>query len=341
MEVLQRTATTDVETQTSVTYYTVSDHRFFLGTIALLNSLHVTGNGGEHVVLDTGLTSSQRAFLSAGARVVTVDAVFQHPILAKGFASTLKPTGVVVLIDSDMIVTGSLADYFTLARGRMCAYSDLPVNQRWFPEWEPTLQLRAPLRRNAPETSTYVSSGFVILDTDHWPTLLERFVDVCRRIPPDTIGRRSPFKFGDQDALNALRMSEFPEDMTVVLPEQDWAFGGDARIEDIYTLACNAYGERKILLHYGGSPKPWQQRGWLRLAGRDYVLLMKRLLFADDVPLRIMTPDRVPIWLRPTRSGNIALRSVRALNAFATGVAHRLPDRSLESLRRLRRRIAN
>ena len=35
------------------------DHRFFLGTVALLNSLRLTGNVGELVVLDAGLTAER------------------------------------------------------------------------------------------------------------------------------------------------------------------------------------------------------------------------------------------------------------------------------------------
>ena len=46
-----------------MTYFTVSTHRFFLGTVALLNSLRLTGNAGELVVLDAGLTPDERELL--------------------------------------------------------------------------------------------------------------------------------------------------------------------------------------------------------------------------------------------------------------------------------------
>jgi hypothetical protein len=53
----------------AVTHYTVSDHRFFLGTVALRNSLRLIGNGGEVVVLDVGLTATEREMLSDHATV--------------------------------------------------------------------------------------------------------------------------------------------------------------------------------------------------------------------------------------------------------------------------------
>jgi hypothetical protein len=58
-----------------MTYYTVSDHRFFLGTVALLNSLRLTNNGGDFVVLDVDLTPSERELLSDHATVFALRAM--------------------------------------------------------------------------------------------------------------------------------------------------------------------------------------------------------------------------------------------------------------------------
>ena len=156
-----------------MTYFTVSTHRFFLGTVALLNSLRLTGNAGELVVLDAGLAPDERELLSARATVFTPpNAADVHPVVMKTFAHLLQPSGTVVVIDSDMIVTGSLDHVLSPAHtGRICAYPDVPaVRSRWFPEWETTLRLRSPLRRDV-----YVNSGFVAFSTDHWPHLLERW----------------------------------------------------------------------------------------------------------------------------------------------------------------------
>jgi hypothetical protein len=320
-----------------VTYYTVATRPYFLGAVTLINSLRLTGNEGDVVVLDAGLSSDQRNVLAPAARIVPVDGAFEHPVLMKTYAGELDPSGVVVVLDSDVIVTGSLGEYFTLARdGKICAYPDRnDVRLRWFPEWEQTLRLRAPLRRD-----TYVNSGFVVFDADHWPTLLGRWAEVCRLIPAEAMfAARSPFNAPDQDALNALLMSEFPQGAVGLLPEEDWAFGGNAKLDDLDTLQCSAHGEPKLMLHYLGHPKPWQSRGWLRLAGMDYMVLMKRLLFADDVPLRIR-PNQVPLWLRPTRGGGTVLHGLGAANSVIVGAAHRLPERFREPLRRIRQSVS-
>jgi len=122
----------------AVTYYTVSDNLFFLGTVALLNSLRLTGHAGELVVLDTGLTPSQRELLDEHATVFAPQMrVDVHPVVVKTYAHLSQPSGTVVVIDSDMIVTGSLSHILALAReGKICAYPDVPaVRRRWFPEW--------------------------------------------------------------------------------------------------------------------------------------------------------------------------------------------------------------
>lgn len=96
-------------TTPAVTYFTVSTHRFFLGTVALLNSLRLTGNVGELVVLDAGLTQSERELLSAHATVFAPPKTMEiHPVVMKTYAHLTRPSGTVVVIDSDMIVTGSL-----------------------------------------------------------------------------------------------------------------------------------------------------------------------------------------------------------------------------------------
>jgi len=45
---------------TGPTYYTIANAPFFPGVVALLNSLRLTRNTGELVVLDRGLDDDQR-----------------------------------------------------------------------------------------------------------------------------------------------------------------------------------------------------------------------------------------------------------------------------------------
>ena len=42
------------------TFFTVADERFFPGAVCLLNSLRLSGNDAELVILDAGLTDAQR-----------------------------------------------------------------------------------------------------------------------------------------------------------------------------------------------------------------------------------------------------------------------------------------
>jgi hypothetical protein len=319
-----------------VTYVTVSSEAFFLGAVALFNSLQLTHNPGSFVVLDAGLTTAQRKLLAPHVEMVSVKHIDITPDLRKAWACHLGLTGTLAFIDSDMIVTGSFEPVMALAReGKVCAYQDFPaVRSRWFPEWASMLELRAPLRREI-----YINTGFVVFSTEAWPQLLERWWEVCNKIPSEMMWRStSPFQAPDQDAFNALLMSEVPAGATAALNPGEVAFGGDAVIDDIASLAAGVKGRPKTLLHYLDRPKPWERGGWLRLAGIDYVRLMRRLLFWDDVPIRV-DPATVPIWLRPTKFGDTTLRVLGAGNrAIVTG-AHALPTPLSDRLREARRRM--
>jgi hypothetical protein len=176
-----------------------------------------------------------------------------------------------------------------------------------------------------------------VFSTHHWPQLLERWWEVCELIPPEEMhGDYSPFQAPDADALNALLMSEIPREVLTLLADGDEVFGGDATVEDMETLACTSAGRPTRLLHLVDNPKPWERSGWLRLGSTDYVRLMRRLLFAKDVPLRL---DRrhAPLWLRPGRSGELALRTLGAVSRTMMWSAYKLPDPVRTRLRQVRR----
>jgi hypothetical protein len=322
----------------AATFYTVSTHRFFLGTVALLNSLRLTGNTGQLVVLDAGLTSDERELLEAHATVFSPPGGTPiHPVVMKTYAHLSQPSGTVVVIDSDMVVTGSLDHIVALAaEGQICAYPDTPeVRGRWFREWERTLELASPVRPDV-----YVNSGLVAFSTAAWPDLLERWRAACESIPPSEMwGSHSPFNAPDQDALNALLMSEIPREALALLPNSEAAFGGDVKVLDYDLLKCAVAGHPVKILHLLDSPKPWEPSGWLRLAGTDYARLMRRLLFASDVPLRL-DPSHVPLWLQPSRRGELALRILGSLNRAVVRTAYKLPEALRTRLRQARRWFA-
>lgn len=309
----------------AVTFYTVAEQRFFVGLLALINSLRLTGHPGEIVVLDTGLLPEQRRLLLGHATVVDPPAdQVGNPLLLKPFPALLETTGVVVVIDADMIVTRPLDDVLgAAADGRICLFTDETQNPRWFAEWEQAFALQAPLRPGPSH-----NSGFVAFAAERWPTLLRRWWSACERIAPeDTRGRgagwEQPFWDGDQDALNALLLSEVPDAAVATWPQHVADLLFDVAITDPRTLACTYRGAPVRLMHHTGSPKPWQPEAWMRVQRNAYVRLLPRLLFASDVAVRL-EPEAVPPWLRPGRRGTTLLRALDALNGLARKSLSRL-----------------
>jgi hypothetical protein len=319
-----------------VTYYTVADEAFFVGAVGLLNSLRITGNEGALVVLDCGLGSEQRQLLAPHARVVPVPAeIASQPALAKPFVSRLEPKGVVVLLDSDVIVTRSLHEIVADARnGRICAYpSSAGERDRWFPEWHDVLGLTAPLRRQI-----YMSAGLIAFSADRWPHLLERWSETCDRLPRDQFLTRAkgrhPFWLGEMDALNALLMSEIPSDAVLALPAEEAVLTGDlhrVQILDSGSLSCRHRDRSPTCLHYSGRRKPWNVGSWRWTHANAYARLLPRVLFGADVALRLPR-TAVPRWLGPDRTSRLlrstlfAAQSPRALLRRATrSIVHRLP----------------
>lgn len=331
----------DAKAPAQVTYYSLANARFFPGTVALLNSLRLLGNDEELVLIDTGLSDEQRRRLEPHVRVEPAPrSAVEHPTLLKPAVHELHRQGVAVLIDSDIIVCGPLADIAAQAgQERICAFPDHPGGpQRMFHEWVDLFGLQAPVRPR-----TYVNAGFLAIGGELARRLLPRWSQVTERLldrpwKPDP---RDPAWDLDQDSLNALLMSEVAPDEIVDLP-----YGMamppaifQARIVDRSTLATSLDGRALRLLHYTGAPKPWQAGGWARSRRDPYTELLPRLLFADDVRLRLH-PREVPLWLRPTKTGAASLSALNVAHRGNRAVAARLPRGVQRRLRRLRSRIA-
>ena len=293
-----------------VRLFTPVDSRFFLGAVAMLESLRLVGIDAPAFVLDMGLLPEEREWLTAVADVLTLPPALLglHPQLAKTTADLFWSSGVVVLLDSDMIVTSPLDRLpEQAAAGRIAVHPDHAITRtRQFEEWEEVFELRAPLR-----AQRYVHSGLVCLSLDHWPHLLERWRQACTRLPPDwpSQGFASPFGLADQDAMNALLMSEIPRESIWIGPEERTVHADafrDVEIVDPRSLRCRYRGSSPVVLHYGLSPKPWERRGWRRVRADDaYVRLLRRLLFGRDARIPI-APRDAPLWLRPHGVGRTA-----------------------------------
>lgn len=327
-------------TPADVTYYSVADERFFPGAVALLNSLRMTGNEGELVFLDMGLSGEQRRRLEPYARLEPAPAAARrHPTMLKPAIHELHAEGVAVLIDSDIIVAAPLRDVVAQAAAeKVCVYPDEPQSRgRRFEEWVEIFGLQAPLRRRP-----YVNAGFVAVGAELGDRLLPRWWEACERLlgRPWRNDAADPAWDLDQAALNALLMSEIgPADIVdlegMALPPALYG----AHIVDRNTLATSLDGQPLHVLHYTGTPKPWDTSGWSRSRRDPYTELLPRVLFGDDVSLRL-EPSEVPVWLRPTAAGRASLA---ALNVANRGIraATRLVPRSVERrLRAFRSRLA-
>lgn len=311
----------------NATYYTITDEAFFIGTVALLNSLRLTGHEGEFVTLDCGLTPSQQKRLAPHSRVVPAQresGYWGYPL--KPFAWRPEADGVVVMIDSDILVTGSLDPLLRdAARGRIGLFVDLmailvdPPN-RSFAEWQRTLRLVGPLRQQP-----YLNAGLIAFSVAAWPRLLDRWRETCRLAADASLHSRhrnlhwseNPFTYPEQDALNAILMSEVaPEALAVY----DYALAPitqareSVQLRDADRLRCVHDSRDTLLLHNTGRPKQWEPRAWAAGSYTAFADLLPRVLFSDDVALRL-DPGELPAWVRPGVSGRairLGMRSVRA-----------------------------
>ena len=114
-------------------FYCVSNERYFLGAVAMINSLRLLGHSEPIFVLDCGLRPAQRELLATEAMVLTAPDE-SPPVLLKTHAPLRHPAEVVVLIDADIIVTRSLDGLIDRAlQGRVLAVDD--GQDRFFSEW--------------------------------------------------------------------------------------------------------------------------------------------------------------------------------------------------------------
>jgi hypothetical protein len=313
----------------STAFYCVSSEMFFLGAVALVNSLRLVGHRQAIFVLDSGLTERQRELLSPEATVVAAPAP-STPFLLKTVAPLRHPARTMVLIDADIIATRTLDGLIARASGgRVLAVEH--GQERFFAEWG---EVNGQVARPHP----YVSSSLVLLGGDPGLRTLRSMDEMQRRIevartayagpvPEFTfLGGESfedldasyPFYFADQDVLNAVLATEVEPDRIEVLPRRAEAitpFTG-LQVLDARTLRC-AYedGSEPFAVHQFLPIKPWLEPS----APGIYSTLLRRLLLGNDVAVRV-----------PRRELPAHLRSdlVRRAARFASKLRGRLPARS-------------
>jgi hypothetical protein len=292
-----------------VRFFTMADSEHFIGLLALVGSLRLQGHNDPLTVLDLGFTAAQRSVVESLCDPVRVDGITgRHPWFLAPYPYLLHAEGTIVYIDADVIVTSRLDHVLAAARGGMvCAAPDRA--RRWFADWGSIFGLERPLRRH-----DYVNAAFVAFSTTQFPRLLGRWWECCDRLaqrlgsPPSD--RSNPTALPDQDALNALLMSEVPVGSIELLPRNAVAQGprelAQTTVVDLRRLECRRAGQQTTLLHAYGRPKPWQPNAWRNLRRTAYVRCLRGLLSRLDAPVSVDT-GILPIWLRPGACGAVML----------------------------------
>ena len=262
-------------------FYCVADDRYFLGAAAMINSLRLQGHSEPVYVLDCGLRQDHRDLLEAEATVVASSGD-EPPWLRKAELPLSHPARVSVLIDTDMIVTRSLAEPIARAeREAIVAFRDR--QQRHFAEWGDLLGL-GPAR-----PGPYVSSGFVACGGDSGREVLQLLY--ARRDTVDferTFWRQNardyPVLYADQDVLNAILASTTAREALVALDERLAAtppYRGLTVVDEAALWCRYRDGVAPYLVHQYVR-KPWLEPTYHSLYSR----LWRRLLIADDVAIR-------------------------------------------------------
>ena len=277
----------------SLAFYLVSDARYFLGAVGLINSLRLVGHDEPVYLLDCGLTDEQRALAEPHATLLRDDSG-TPPWLLKTVAPLRHPAETMVLIDADMVVTRPLGELVAeAARGKLVAVEH--GRERFCPEWGELLGL-GPVRRQP-----YVSSGLVVTGRELGTEVLGLMERLQDRVDFDqTFWRKNvpdyPFLYGDQDVLNAILASErVGAERTVALEHRlaPTPPFGRLRVVDERALRCRyPDGVEPYLLH-NFFRKPWL----VRRPSSAYSRLLTRALLGEDVELKL-APELVPLRMR-------------------------------------------
>jgi hypothetical protein len=284
-------------------FYCVSSERYFLGAVAMVNSLRLLGHSEPIFVLDRGLRPEQRELMAGEATVMAAprDA---PPVMLKTHAPLRHPADVVVLIDADIIVTRPLRGLIDRAsRGRVLAVDD--GQDRFFAEWGELTGGKAHRRPYVSSCLTFLG-GPVGLEVLATMERVQHRADIART--PYSVDAhdyvshagsydRNPYYFADQDILNAILATDVDPAAVEVLERRDVAilpFDG-LRVVEPDALRC-AYddGSEPYAIHHLMLDKPWLKR-----TGENtvYTQLLRRLLTAGDLALTVPAAW-IPPWLR-------------------------------------------
>ena len=289
-------------------FYVPADANHFLGLVGLINSLRLVGHDEPVYVTDCGLTESHRHRLADHVTLVEAGPT-DAPHLAKAVAPLAHPNDVMVLVDSDIIVTKPLTELIGDARsGKVVVFTDT-IN-RFDERWRELLGL-GQLRRQP-----YVNSGLIVVERGIGETVLEQLaagcaqVDVKRTVLANGCSD-DPFYYLDQDILNAILATCAREQLELV----DHAlapfppFRGLDVVDEVSLRCSYQDGREPYALHHVLS-KPWlAPTRW-----SIYSRLLARLLLGSDVAVPVRR-DELPLRLQP---GALAWLEKRRSDAIAS-----------------------
>ena len=316
---------------TSAAFYCVCDSRFYLGAVAMINSLRLQGHSEPVYVLDAGLTADQRALLEPEVSLVKPEAE-APPHLLKTVAPLRHPAEVMVLIDADMIATRPLGELLELAAGgKLVAFEN--NTDRFVAEWGELLGL-GPARRGP-----YVSSGLVVLGGEDGRAVLGAWADRQRRVDFERTlwrgnDRRYPFLYADQDVLNGVLCAGVGALLALDARLAPTPPFRGLRVDAGAGLGCEYRDRGRPYVLHQFRRKPWLEPVY----HGPYSELLRRALIAAPGPIRV-PPEAIPRRLRGGPLGRAERLAVNARDLARWRLGDRLPDwlgTRIESARRRR-----
>ncbi len=301
-------------------FYCVSSSRYFLGAVALINSLRLLGHAEPVFVLDYGLSEAERELLAPESTLVTAPDD-TTPFLLKTVAPLAHPAEVMVLIDADMILTRPLTELIErAARGRVLAVEH--GQERFFGSWGELLGIRPAVHH------TYVTSSLVIAGGEPGRRLVRLMHDAQLRIdvertpyavPDPDLGSLGsdfqdvesgdPFFYADQDVLNAILACEIADSELEVL---------DRRLESVLPFnGLDLVDETSLRCSYDDGVEPYAVhqilgKPWLQpMLPGVYTQLLIRLLSGSDVAVNVPR-QMIPVYVRSGLAGRATRAATRA-----------------------------
>jgi hypothetical protein len=299
---------------------------YFLGAVALINSLRLLGHTEPVFVLDYGLREAERELLSRESTLVAAPDD-TTPFLLKTVAPLAHPAEVMILIDSDIIVTQPLTEMIErAAQGRVLAVEH--GQERFFESWGDLLGLHK-ARHHA-----YVTSSLVVAGGEPGRRLVRLMHDAQPRIdiertpyavPDPDLGSLgsdfkdveagNPFFYADQDVLNAILACEISQSELEVL---------DRRVESVLPfIGLEVVDETSLRCSYDDGVQPYAVhqilgKPWLKpMLPGVYTQLLIRLLSGPDVAVKVPRRE-IPMYVR----GGLAGRMTRAATKAGWHLRH-------------------